>query len=306
FIQALAKINPILAARCLCEEKVNVSIELRQAIIDALLDLLTQPEIALRVRIAAGRVLGRLGDPRIGKMVEVTGGSFIMGTHKISLPVYKIGKYSVTNAEYTEFIQAGGYQNKRWWTEAGWQQKQQEGWKEPSKWQDSWFNHPNQPVVGVSWYECVAYCRWLSTKKGQLYRLPTEAEWEKGSRGTDGRKYPWGNAFEASRLNADAGKQTVESTTPIGIYPTGVSPNNLYDCTGNVWEWCATKFGKAYPFDVTENKWSEDYLEQPGHRVPRGGSWNHPRDGVNCTIRLPFPPEGRLKFTGFRLVSPLQ
>ena len=108
----------------------------------------------------------------------------------------------MTNYEFKEFIEAGGYKEKRWWTDAGWSQKEQESWTEPRYWDDTRFNKPNQPVVGVSWYECLAYCRWRSAESGQSYRLPTEAEWEKAARGTDGRQYPWGKEFEPKRLNS--------------------------------------------------------------------------------------------------------
>jgi formylglycine-generating enzyme required for sulfatase activity len=169
----------------------------------------------------------------------------------------------------------------------------------------------------VSWYECVAYCRWLSTESGEMYRLPTEAEWEKGARGRDGRQYPWGNRFEASRLNAKEGEQVVWATTPVGIYPAGVSPFGAFDCAGNVWEWCATKaYGrllglkfKSYPYDVAEDEWGEDYLAEGEVRVLRGGSWYFRQDIGQDIARCAFR-DGNflynwLDLIGFRLVSPI-
>lgn len=200
-VRALLQVNPVLAGRCLYEGKAEVDKAVRQAVIHRLLETIATPEVALRVRIAAGEALGYLGDPRLGEMVNVSGGEFLMGDdegddyekpqHKLKLPSYQFGKYPVTNAEYQRFVEAGGYNDQRWWTKAGWRKKEEREWTEP-RWDDSFFNKPNQPVVGVTWYECVAYCTWLSAETGLQYRLPTEAEWEKAARGVDGRQYPWG------------------------------------------------------------------------------------------------------------------
>jgi formylglycine-generating enzyme required for sulfatase activity len=249
-------------------------------------------------------------------MVVVPAGKFIMGDdeseyndekprHKLSLAAYRLGKYPVTNAEYGRFVAAGGYNDKRWWTEAGWAEKEEEGWTEPRWWDDSRFNKPNQPVVGVSWYDCVAYCQWLSAETGQNYRLPTEAEWEKGARGTEGWRYPWGDNFEASRLNVPEGEQVVWATTPVGIYPDGVSPFGALDCAGNVREWCATKSEKPYPYDTSEDEWLDGYLAGNGARVLRGGSWFYIQDFARCAFRGGNAPYGGYDSYGFRLVSPI-
>ena len=177
------------------------------------------------------------------------------------------------------------------------------------EWDDSRFNQPNQPVVAVSWYECVSYCRWLSAETGRTYRLPTEAEWEKGARGTQGWRYPWGDESEAARLNAREGEQQVRTTTPVGIYPGGVSPSGVFDCAGNVWEWCATKAPeiefKPYPYDVTEDEWTADYVEGSEIRVLRGGSWLSDRDLARCAFRYWGYPLDWFVNYGFRVVSPI-
>ena len=306
-VQTLLQVNPVLAGRCLFQGQTKVDPATRQAVINDLLSAIANPEIALRVRIAAGEVLGHLGDPRLGVMVVIPAGKFLMGEgreqHELFLPAYQVGKYPVTNSEYARFIEAGGYQDKSWWTEAGWQEVGQKQ-NEPRFWQDARFNKPNQPAIGLSWYECVAYCRWLSTETGQLYRLPTEAEWEKGARGVDGGVYPWGNEFGANRLNAREGDQKVCTNTPVGIYPSGVSPFGLFDCAGNVWEWCATRWKKPFPYDVYQNEWQADYLEGRNLRALRGGSWNYKADVTRCSYRFKFQPYGWSERGGCRLISP--
>jgi formylglycine-generating enzyme required for sulfatase activity len=241
--------------------------------------------------------------------VTIPAGEFVMGEdneqHELDLPEYQIGKYPMTNAEFGRFIEARGYQEKRWWTDAGWKEKEESNWAEPRYWDNIPFNKPNRPVVGVSWYEAVAYCRWLSAESGRAYRLPTEAEWEKAARGPDGRVYPWGSEYEASRVNVGEGEQQVRATTPVGIYPSGVSPTGVYDSAGNVWEWCATKRGKAYPYNAAEDEWSEAYLEGTDGRVLRGGSWRSGRYVARCAYRSLSSPSGWYDDLGLRvMVSP--
>jgi len=307
-IQALLQINPVLAGRCLMQAQQRVDSTTRQQVIKHLLSAISNPEVALRVRIAAGDVLGYLGDHRLGEMVDIRSGEFLMGEgedqHKLYLYDYKIAKYPLTKLEYKRFIDSGGYQEKSWWTEAGWKEvgRQQ---NEPRYWQDARFAKPNYPVIGLSWYECVAYCRWLSAETGQLYRLPTEAEWEKGAAGIEGLMYPWGNEFDAGRLNSRAGDQQVCSIVPVGIYPTGISPFGLFDCAGNVWEWCATRWKKFFPYDVSQDEWHDDYLEGPNLRVLRGGSWNYKAEVTRCGYRFKFQPYGWGDRGGCRLVAPV-
>jgi formylglycine-generating enzyme required for sulfatase activity len=219
----------------------------------------------------------------------------------MSLPEFAIGKYPVVNTEYSKFVEADGYRNASFWTRSGWEEIGTER-NEPRFWRDPRFNKPNQPVIGLSWYECVAYCRWQSTQSGRTYRLPTEAEWEKAARGSDGRAYPWGDTFEAARLNAREGDQKVYCTTPVGIYPGGVSPYGLYDCAGNCWEWCASQWKGPPSQTVGENEWSGAHLEGQALRVLRGGSWNYEAEVAQCFYRFRFEPFGWNDRGGFRLV----
>lgn len=317
-LSSLTQVNPVLAARCLHEGRVDVDPAIRNKIVNALLGVLGDSKVALRVRIAAGEQLGYLGDPRLGTFVTIPAGIFRMGSqtgslyvrpeHDIFLSDFQFGKYLVTNAEYRPFVEVGGYKEKQWWTEAGWWFKEKENWIHPRFWNNRRLNKPNQPVVGVNWYECVAFCRWLSMQKGYLHRLPTEAEWEKASRGSDGRRYPWGNEFDAKRVNSDEGEQQIKSTSPVGIFPLGTSPYGAFDCAGNVWEWCATKAPghklPHYPYDPTQDEWSEEYLEGMNARLLRGGSWISTEFDLRCTTRLWNYAERGLDYRGFRLVVP--
>jgi formylglycine-generating enzyme required for sulfatase activity/DNA-binding winged helix-turn-helix (wHTH) protein len=304
-VQALLRINPVLAARCVLDTRSEIDSAIRRRLVDELLSVIGDPAVALRVRIVAGDALGRLGDPRAGEMVVVPSGTFLMGEgrerHEVFLPEFHIGRFPVTNAEYARFIEAGGYQDVSYWTQSGWRETGKER-DEPRFWQDPRFNKPNQPVIGLSWYECVSYCRWLSSQTGQPHRLPTEAEWEKAARGADGRAYPWGDFFDASRLNAREGPQKAYCSTPVGIYPTGVSPFGLFDCAGNCWEWCATRWKKPFPYDAAEDEWAGAYLEGQNLRVLRGGSWNYEAEVTQCAYRFRFEPFGWNDRGGFRLV----
>ncbi len=128
--------------------------------------------------------------------------------HEQPLPeAYAIGKYPVTVGQYGRFVEDGGYTEK-WrncWTNAGWRQREKEKWTAPRYWDDPQWTVPNHPVVGVSWYEAVAYCNWLKATTGRSFRLPDEAMWEKAARGTDGRIYPWGNKWDSDKV--ECGKQ---------------------------------------------------------------------------------------------------
>jgi formylglycine-generating enzyme required for sulfatase activity/DNA-binding winged helix-turn-helix (wHTH) protein len=304
---ALSEANPVLAARCVSEGHAEIDPEDRQRLVGRLLSLVGNPAVALRSRIAAGEALGRLGDPRIGEMVAIPAGKFAMGEgsaqHEVWLPDYEIGTYPVTNTEFARFVDAGGYRDASLWTEAGWREVGEER-DEPLFWHNARFNKPNQPVIGLSWYECVAYCRWLSAKAGRIHRLPSEAEWEKAARGSEGRTYPWGDLFEANRLNAREGDQKVYCSTPVGVYPGGMSPFGLFDCAGNAWEWCATRWKKPFPYNASEDEWAAIYLEGGSLRALRGGSWNYEADVAECAYRFRFEPYGWSDRAGFRIVCP--
>ncbi|NCC35438.1 MAG: hypothetical protein EOM24_26010, partial [Chloroflexia bacterium] len=228
-------------------------------------------------------------------LVEIPAGSFLMGSsdvdplandnekpqHILNLPDYWIGKTEVTNAQFRPFVEGDGYTNRAYWTETGWAWRQENNITRPAYWDDPTWNGDEQPVTGISWFEAVAYVRWLSEQTGHEFRLPTEAEWEKAARGTDGRIWPWGNTWDGAKLNSNG---IVGQTTPVGQYPDGTSPYGILDMAGNVWEWCATQYGKHYPYQQ-KDEWKEAYIEGNAVRVLRGGSWLHDQKFVRASYR---------------------
>ncbi len=233
------------------------------------------------------------------EMVHVPAGEFIMGTtleeakqlgdyaqretpqRTVELSAYEIGRYPVTNLEYKAFVEATGHSPPSHW----------EGGQFPDELAD-------HPVVYISWNDATAYCEWLTETTGKPYRLPTEAEWERAARGTDGRRYPWGDEWDETRANTqEAGPGT---TTPVGQYsPAGDSPAGCADMAGNVWEWTNSWF-QPYPGGSYQDK---EYGEK--YRVLRGGSWLPNSSLARCARRLGNRPvDGRFD-DGCRLVSPI-
>lgn len=233
--------------------------------------------------------------------VLIPAGPFLMGSlegedvpanelpqHEVNLPAYRIGKYPVTNEQYAEFAKQAKHSAP-----------QKVGWFGQSPPKDK-LDHP---VVGVSWHDAIAYCQWLSEKTGRTYRLPTEAEWEKAARGTDGLIYPWGDEWQAGHCNCSG-----DQTTPVTAYPTGESPYGCYDMIGNVWEWTSTLWGKdwknpdyTYPYQADDGR--EDLeADEIFHRVFRGGSFSDEVVQLRCSARRWYAPDNADKTRGFRVV----
>lgn len=227
-------------------------------------------------------------------MVLVPAGCFEMGENGeggrqcFDQPFW-IDKYEVTNAQYARFIEAGGYNDPTYWTEAGWQARQDGIWFQPRHWTDNRFNGEDQPVVGVSWYEALAYATWRGC------RLPTEAEWEYAARGPDGLVYPWGHTFVADNLvySANAGGHSAD----VGSRPGGVSWVGALDMSGNAWEWTLSEH-RAYPYDRSDGR---ENISSVSRRSSRGGSWDSNNYSLRPALRSDNP-NNRFSNIGFRLV----
>jgi formylglycine-generating enzyme required for sulfatase activity len=234
----------------------------------------------------------------IPPVCEVPAGDFIMGSDVTHDPqaqanempqylaplehAYEIGMYPVTVAEYACAVRAKAVREPQKAGNVDWAAQQQ---------------RPDHPVVCVSWNDALAYVRWLAQVTGQPWRLPTEAEWEKAARGTDGRIYPWGNQWDETRANTnDGGPKT---TTPIGAYAErgDASPYGVHDQAGNVWEWCSSLY-QSYPYNANDGR---ENLDSTGNRVLRGGSWlSYPRL-ARAACRSNFQPDLWSVSYGFRL-----
>ncbi len=239
-------------------------------------------------------------------MVQVPAGCFMMGNsdeahEQCFEQAFWIGQTEVTNAQYAAFIDAGGYTNAAYWTDAGWSWRQSAGATQPDCWTDSAFNLPDQPVVCVTWYEAVAYSAWLSATSGQAFRLPTEAEWEYAARGPEGLEYPWGNEWNAD--NAVTLETSGWQSAAVGSRPAGASWVGALDMSGNVFEWLSSQY-QPYPYSATDGR--EDVQQTDSERVIRGGSWGSDQDDARASFRGYIDPYSRDYFFGFRVSRPLQ
>jgi serine/threonine-protein kinase len=252
-------------------------------------------------------------------MVKVPAGEFWMGSvpgegddderpqHKVFLDEYWLDKHEVTNRQFERFVKATGHR-----TDA---EKEGRGFvydTDSSKWVNkpgmswrSYHNHATEshPVVLVLWNDAKAYCDWAGK------RLPTEAEWEKAARGTDARKYPWGNETPDAggfyRANWGEGtdrsvwkRDEYEFTAPVGTYPAGASPYGLLDMAGNVWEWCADWYDKDYY--GRSASYNPQGPSTGSFRVLRGGSWGNGAWNLRAAFRLRREPSNRNDGGGFR------
>ena len=225
--------------------------------------------------------------------VEIPAGAFIYGEKSskqtLTLEQFKISRYPITNCQYQTFIDAGGYSDDRWWLDL----------IKPEPEKSTW-TQANRPRETVDWNEAVAFTRWLSGQVGYDIALPTEQQWEKAARGTDGRQYPWGEDFKFGYANINdesAGDENPQQTTAVGLFPQSASPYQVMDMAGNVWEWCLNKLDRP----------EQTAPDQSGDaRVLRGGSWNNSPDRARLSVRYKHGPiHRRFGSLGFRVVSML-
>lgn len=222
----------------------------------------------------------------------------------VNLPDYGIGKYPVMVKEFRPFVEGDGYTNDRYWTRAGWALRSQQSWTEPRYWgEDLWTGNDELPVIGVSWFEAYAYCRWLEERTKKPYRLPLEAEWEKAARGTEGFLYPWGNTWNPDACNHVDRWGGVDNwqhghTTPVKTFAHGASPCEAVDTVGNVWEWSAACWVEEYRYP------EDDRAEGSIDRTIRGGAWSDVPEMLRAAARNWSRPDERNRTTGFRVCLP--
>jgi len=268
------------------------------------------------VRHASLEALLALGQTDMVGMVLVPAGRILMGSpdddpdaeknenpqHEVYLPDFYIDRTPVTNAQYRRFVEAGGYAQAGYWAEAIDAGRWKDGayiysnkpYTHPRFWDDSRFNGDAQPVVGVSWYEALAYARWAGK------RLPGEAEWEKAAGwepdADHKRRYPWGDEWREDWANTKEAGHKV--TTSVETYPEGGSPCGALDMAGNVFEWCRSAY-QPYPYNPDDGReelgGGDDVM-----RVLRGGSWYNDRTWARCARRYGGDPRGRNYYVGFR------
>jgi formylglycine-generating enzyme required for sulfatase activity len=276
----------------------------------AIFDPERSSSVSVALRIDAADALAQAGDPRLDpanpdRWVTIPGGAFWMGAqsarvrernydseasehgasvHEVVLTEFRIARSPVTVADYRRFAEQRGYADERWWKAGGFGR-----WQAPDGWSRQ-LSFPGRPVVGVSWFEAMAYCAWTGC------RLPTEAEWERVARGKEARKFPWGDEpIDPERANY-AGN--VDHPTPVGVYPRGRTPDGIDDMAGNVWEWCFDRYS-PYEKGRTENPTGPAKGEG---RVLRGGSWVDEAWLTRSALRFRFHADNRVANFGFRVV----
>lgn len=262
-----------------------------------------------RARAAIGRAMGRLEldrRPGVGlradglpdiDWVKISGPQpFIyQDAQHPGLPAFEIARYLITNAQFQAFIDAGGYQDQRWWGRL----------KIPEPLKPAW-DEPNSPRENVSWYEAMAFCRWLSSATGDEISLPTEVQWERAARGCEGREYPWGT-FESGHMNCsrvysdDGAKADIGRTSAVGLFPQGATPapEQVFDLSGNVWEWCLDRL--AFPFLESDVLLAFPFLDSDVSCALRGGTWRYDLDSCRAAYHYRLAPDDRLNVIGFRL-----
>jgi len=333
-------------------------------------------------RAEAGRVLARLGDPRpevtdVDEMrfCFVPEGPFWMGSrendpgsesaerpqHQLDLPAFYIGRYPVTQAQFAAFVAAGGYAEPAYWQEAAaagvwragevtrriWSKAKNDVIEEVAHGPFDYgspFTLPNHPVVGVAWYEMLAFTRWLTARwrragflpKDWEVKLPSEAEWEKAARGgtqipaepvvsairqgvsqlpavarianpDPRRAYPWRGGFSANRANVEAAR--IGATSAAGCFAAGASPYGAQELAGNVWEWTRSQWADyPYPTRGAEREKREDLAAGTNSsRVLHGGAYYSDQTHARCAYRDGYFLAGWDVRVGFRVVvSPIR
>jgi formylglycine-generating enzyme required for sulfatase activity len=201
-----------------------------------------------------------------------------------SVPAFRIGKYPITNRQYQTFVN-NGYKFRVWWHFSDDAYEWRLAHPEPGK-----IEEENRPFVNASWYDAVAFCKWLSEEARLKINLPSELQWQRAAQGDDNHKYPWGNEFDANRCNTI--ESNIEQSTSVKRYNTGVSPYGVYDMAGNVWEWCINPHRRVTDTSVNTSE----------PRILRGGSWGSHSEEARVMSRMSKSPDHCSDRVGFRIV----
>jgi len=263
---------------------------------ERLLEKLNNPALTHQQRERIGVRLAEIGDTRPGVGVDensfpqfewcsVPAGQIELEENagRFNISPFFISQYPVTFRQSRTFLEAAdGYHDPRWWTDLLYKPEPGEQYRKID----------NHPAETVSWYDAMAFCRWLSDKQGFEIRLPTEWEWQQAATGGDPENiYPWGKDFDTLRCNSS--ESGLGRTTAVGLYPHGISPVGALDMSGNVWEWCINSYDKPEKIDISTDS----------RRVVRGGSWSLIRGSARAAFRFfSYAPVARYDFLGFRVV----
>ena len=282
-------------------ELVQIPEKIKAAAISALVPALDDPKIAPPQPAQKNPRTAR--QPFEPDMILIPAGELLMGSDPqkdqyaqndeqpqgiLYLPAYYLAKTPVTNGQYRAFVTATGYRSGG-----------------PLRSHRLPEDKEDQPVVEIPWYRAEAYCQWLSEVTGRAYSLPSEAEWEKGARGTDGRIYPWGDEWDPKRCNSRQGGSL--DTTSVKAYPDGASPYGILDLAGNISEWTRIIWGQ-YPSIAQDGRERLESLNSfsrvtvLGPPVRRGGSFYEHGRNVRCAVRHKGSGGRRDWSIGFRVV----
>jgi len=328
----------VLAGECLLDLGRNGATQRAwDAVITRLTALLEDQQAQFATRVAGGRVLGLLGDPRLldvrtgdapigGYWCPVEAGPFWFGDDRTEelqqteqpYP-FKIARFAVTNAEYRRFVEADGYNpDQPWWSEEGrkwllpgghpvsWEDNDQPITR-PWSWDQEQYNQPSQPVVGVSWYEAVAYAAWLTIQghthgwlpPDAVLRLLTWREWHRAARHTDQRRYPWGDAAPSPE-HANYDETGLRTTAAVGCFPVGQAVCGVHDLVGNVWEWTATIW------EQTQQPEPIGDVVQQETPIIAGGAFPDSNERLCCGARNWIFPHSWYDDVGFRVIWSLR
>lgn len=265
-----------------------------------LLTQLTNIHLDPKERLEAGNQLAKTGDPRPGIGVTEThipdidwvnipaGKVLYQNREEVLLPAFSISRFPITYAQFQAFVDASdGFSNPRWWK--GLLQHVIPG--------EQVWRIANRPRERVSWYDAVAFTRWLSQKTKREIRLPQETEFERAAKGAQKLAYPWGGHYQSGFANIDekrsfVGPHYLEQTTPVGMYPQGASEFGVHDLCGNVWEWCLNHYD-----DPSNLRYEGD-----DPRVLKGGAYYYTHTDCHLRTRYLCDPSLRLRHRGFRII----